>query len=60
MNNNALSQLQMVRNNQNMMNNQTVKNTFDLLDRKDHNGLVELYKQTCQTMGIQPNPEYLK
>lgn len=49
-----------IRNNKQLMQNQTVKNVFDLLDKKDHNGLVELYKNTCQTFGQQPNQMFIR
>lgn len=52
-----LSQLQ---NNQQIMGNKTVQNVFNLRNRNDHNGLVELYKNTCQTVGQQPNPMFLR
>lgn len=57
---NNLQILQQVRNNPQMMGNDTVKNVFDCLDKKDHRGLVEIYKQTCQTMGQQPNQIFLR
>lgn len=52
--------LAQIKNNPNMMNNQTVQNVFSCLDRKDHNGLVELYKNTCNTLGQQPNQMLLR
>lgn len=51
--------LNQIKNNPQVMNNQTVQSVFDCLDRKDHNGLVELYKNTCQTLGQQPNQMFL-
>jgi len=48
-----------VRQNQNMMQNQTVQNVFQCLDKKDHNSLVEIYKNTCTTLGQQPNQMFL-
>lgn len=54
---NVLSQ---IRNNPNMMGNQTVQSVFSCLERKDHNGLVELYKNTCNTLGQQPNQMFLR
>lgn len=52
-----LSQLQ---SNQQIMENKTVQNVFNLRNKNDHNGLVELYKNTCQTVGQQPNPMFLR
>lgn len=42
-----------------MMQNQTVQNVFQCLDKKDHNSLVEIYKNTCTTLGQQPNQMFL-
>ena len=52
--------LNQIRNNNNAMNNQTVKAVFNCLDNKDHNSLVQLYKNTCNTLGQQPNQMFLK
>lgn len=52
-----LSQLQ---SNQQIMENKTVQNVFNLRNKNDHNKLVELYKNTCQTVGQQPNPMFLR
>lgn len=52
--------LNQIRNNNNAMNNQTVKAVFTCLDNKDHNSLVELYKNTCNTLGQQPNQMFLR
>ena len=49
-----------IRNNNNMMNNQTVQNVFNCLDKKDHNSLVEIYKNTCNSVGQQPNQMFLR
>lgn len=53
-------QLNMIRNNPQYMGNNTIAEMFRLRDSKDHNGLVELYKNTCKTCGVQPNPDYIK
>lgn len=52
--------LNQIRNNNNAMNNQTIQSVFNCLDRKDHNGLVELYKNTCSTFGKQPNQMFIR
>lgn len=52
--------LQQIRNNPQMMGNKTVANVFKLREQNDRQGLVELYKQTCQTMGVQPDPRFLQ
>lgn len=52
--------LNQIRNNNNAMNNQTVQNVFSCLDRKDHNSLVEIYKNTCNTFGQKPNQMFLQ
>lgn len=52
--------LSQMRNNPQVMNNQTVQSVFNCLDNKDHNGLVELYKNTCNTLGQQPNQMFLR
>lgn len=57
---NTQQQLQMIRSNPQYMGNNTVAEMFRLRDNKDHDGLVELYKNTCKTFNIQPNPQYLK
>ena len=49
-----------IRNNQNMMQNRTVQSVFTALDNRDHNSLVQLYKNTCNTFGQQPNQMFLK
>ena len=43
-----------------MMNNKTVQSVFNCLENKDHNGLVEIYKNTCNTVGQQPNQMFLR
>jgi len=60
MNYNFHNVLSQVRNNPNMMNNQTVKNVFDCLERRDHNALIEIYKNTCNSVGQQPNQMFLR
>ena len=52
--------LAQMRQNPQAMSNQTIQSVFNCLDKKDHNGLVEIYKNTCQTMGQQPNPMFLR
>lgn len=52
--------LEQIRNTPQMMQNETVANVFNLMEKNDHYGLVNLYKQTCQTMGVQPNPQFLQ
>lgn len=52
--------LNQVRNNSNMMNNKTVQSVFNCLEKRDHNSLVELYKNTCNTVGQQPNQMFLR
>lgn len=42
------------------MNNKTVQSVFNCLENKDHKGLVELYKNTCNTVGQQPNQMFLQ
>ena len=49
-----------IQNNNQMMGNKTVQNVFELRTKNDHQGLIELYKNTCQTVGQQPNPMFLK
>lgn len=49
-----------IQNNTQMMGNKTVQNVFELRTKNDHQGLIELYKNTCQTVGQQPNPMFLK
>ena len=60
MNINYSQVLNQIRNNNNAMNNQTVKAVFDCLDKRDHNSLVELYKNTCNTLGQKPNQMFLQ
>lgn len=60
MNINYQQMLNQIRNNQNAMGNPTVQSVFRCLDQKDHNGLVELYKNTCNTKGQQPNQMFLQ
>lgn len=60
MNINYQQVLNNIRNNSNMMNNQTVQNVFNCLDKKDHKSLVEIYKNTCNTFGQQPNQMFLR
>lgn len=62
MNNNmSVSQmLQSVRNNAQMMGNNTISNVLSLRDKKDRQGLIEIYKNTCNTMGYQPDERFLK
>lgn len=43
-----------------MMSNKTVQSVFNCLEKKDHNSLVELYKNTCNTVGQQPNQMFLR
>lgn len=52
--------LNQIRSNNNIMNNQTVQNVFNCLDARDHNSLVEIYKNTCKTFGQQPNQMFLQ
>lgn len=52
--------LNQIRSNKNMMNNKTVQNVFNCLENKDHNGLIEIYKNTCNTVGQQPNQMFLR
>lgn len=52
--------LSQVQNNPQAMNNQTVQNVFQCLSKRDHQGLVEIYKNTCQTLGQQPNQMFLQ
>lgn len=52
--------LNQVKSNPQAMQNQTVKNVFNCLSQRDHQGLVEIYKNTCQTLGQQPNQMFLK
>lgn len=47
--------LNQIKSNPQMMNNQTVQNVFQCLSKRDHQGLVEIYKNTCQTLGQEPN-----
>ena len=54
---NILSQ---VKNNPQMMGNQTVKNVFECLAKRDHNALVEIYKNTCSSVGQEPNQMFLR
>lgn len=49
-----------VRQNKEMMQNPTIQNVFTCLDNKDHAGLVQLYRNTCNTFGQQPNQMFLK
>lgn len=58
--NNYQEALNRIKQNSQIMNNQTVRSVYECLARKDHTGLVELYKNTCQTMGQQPNPMFIK
>lgn len=60
MNINYQSILYQIRNNSNMMSNKTVQSVFNCLENKDHNSLVELYKNTCNTVGQQPNQMFLR
>lgn len=60
MNFNAGQYLGQIKNNPQMMNNQTVKNVFECLSKRDHQGLVEIYKNTCNTLGQQPNQMFLQ
>lgn len=60
MNINYQQMLNQIRNNQNAMRNPTVQSVFRCLDQRDHNGLVELYKNICNTKGQQPNQMFLK
>lgn len=60
MNFNAGQYLNRIRNNPQAMQNQTVQNVFNCLSRRDHQGLVEIYKNTCQTLGQQPNQMFLQ
>ena len=60
MNMNCQSILNQVRNNSNMMNNKTVQSVFNCLEKNDHNGLIEIYKNTCNTVGQQPNQMFLR
>lgn len=60
MNTNYSQVLNQIRNNNNAMNNQTVKAVFNCLDNHDHASLVNLYRNTCNTLGQQPNQMFLK
>lgn len=60
MNINYQQLLNQVKNNPQIMNNQTVQNVFQCLNNHDHQGLVEIYKNTCNTLGQQPNPMFIK
>lgn len=60
MNFNCQSILNQVKSNNNMMSNKTVQSVFNCLEKKDHNSLVELYKNTCNTVGQQPNQMFLR
>ncbi|MBQ0113643.1 MAG: hypothetical protein KBT03_10970 [Bacteroidales bacterium] len=52
--------LNQIRQNNQAMSNQTIQSVYDCLNRRDHNGLIELYKNTCKTVGQQPNPMFIK
>ena len=60
MNFNPNNYLQQIKTNPQYMNNQTVQNVFNCLSKRDHQGLVEIYKNTCQTLGQQPNQMFLQ
>lgn len=60
MNMNFQNILSQVKNNPQAMNNPTINNVFQCLSKRDHQGLVEIYKNTCQTLGQQPNEMFLK
>ncbi len=57
---NPTQMLQMIRNNPQMTGNNTVSNVLRLRDANDRQGLIELYKNTCQTTGNQPDPRFLQ
>lgn len=60
MNINYGQMLMQLRRNPQIMGNQTVQSVFRFIDNKDHNGLVELYKNTCTTLGKEPNQMFLQ
>lgn len=41
----------MLRNNPQVINNPIAQNVFRLIDSRNHDGLVELLKNTCQNTG---------
>lgn len=51
--------LNQVKSNPQVMSNQTVQSVFQCLSKRDHQGLVEIYKNTCNTLGQQPNQMFL-
>lgn len=53
------SLLSQIQSNPQAMSNQTVQNVFKCLSQRDHQGLVEIYKNTCNTLGQQPNQMFL-
>lgn len=59
MNINYSQLLNQIKTNPQVMNNQTVQSVFQCLSKRDHQGLVELYKNTCNTLGQQPNQMFL-
>ena len=52
--------LNQFKNNPQVMSNQTVQSVFSCLDKRDHQGLVDIYKNTCNTLGKQPNQMFLQ
>lgn len=59
-NGNVLQLLQTIQNNPQMMGNGTVANVMQMRQNKDRQGLIELYKNTCQSTGNQPDPRFLQ
>lgn len=60
MNLNCQGLLNQIQANPQAMSNQTVQSVFQCLSKRDHQGLVEIYKNTCNTLGQQPNQMFLK
>ena len=54
------SLLNRIRQDKNAMSNKTIQSVFSCLDSGDHAQLIELYRNTCSTMGVKPNEQYLK
>lgn len=52
--------LSSIKSNPQAMSNQTIQNVFECLSKRDHQGLVEIYKNTCNTLGQQPNQMFLR
>lgn len=60
MNLNYQGLLNQIKTNPQVMNNQTVQNVFKCLSQRDHQGLVQIYKNTCETLGQKPNQMFLQ